>query len=895
MMKPTPSPPARCSVLLVALCLLAIVSSSTYSVAHEIKGLPGPTGVPHPKGNARAVDTDPTNKAEVEALTTHWYWHLSSAAGARGAQGLLEFLSSLRKDSETWASNGLYLNVVDLFWNILVSTKSRDLEGRSLISYRDANMEPFLQELQLGLGTSAQPKSFCVDYTLPDKSSSPRYVCTYALANQFYVLAGLDPDPDDLPQDLNRWTEFIQSWVKAKDVLENNDKETLKEFVDATAVIYETLISRRGNFSEIMRLWTEHTKSPWKDGNVYLYIMTSEGNTLFNALDRSLEGKSLQVTDKAGNDIWKLALEAVKGDGFYEYYWDDPSVDGDEVRDENGQPIEGMSPGNSFKIGYLTEVDAASLGLGTLYIGSGIYPKEGSESGCSISGSGPLRSGNGLLNLFLIVSVLLSVVSWKNYHSKARQDIAEEGKKESVFPDLKKESLAKTKIFSFVFFFALVTVLGSGYADAHQIEGLPTFSAFEHPEVGEKAINTDPRSETEVKNLAKHWLRHTMSALFAGTVEYAALRKSLRNDKDTWSHDSMHMIVSTTPLVGPMVVVENSKSADLNNKQIQRDFFHAMGEGIEPNEIALRITNANLTPFAIRMVNDPNYLMKLAPDGRIKEAVDQILDETIDCSSYSNPDDAEPRWVCFYNFIDLIIMTGLDPEIEASPEFIENIYTDLLQKRTTAADVSEKNDKETLKEFVDTVASLFTLALREAPHFSPLLRLLSSTISHEPWISDNIYLYIMDEKGNVVYNALDRSLEGKNLQVTDKAGNDIWELSREALKGDGFYEYYWDDPSVDGDEVRDENGQPIEGMSPGNSFKIGYLKQVNVENSVFPQWIIGSGIYLKEESESGCSISGSRATPKNVSLNLFLIASVLVTAVLWKSRSKILHRARRLN
>ena len=222
-------------------------------------------------------------------------------------------------------------------------------------------------------------------------------MCSY-VNNAFYAVAGLDIEPEHLPEiEESTYTGRLrEKGTTAQDVLENSDRKTLKEFVDAVASIYADLIETRGflGLAEIVKLQIEHQKisSPWRAGNIYLFIMTmpdQEGSVLFNALDRSLEGASLNVTDQEGNNIWQLIQETLRqevaGEGFFEYLWDNPDDPTDDVRGPDGLPIEGQTPGTSRKIGYVKTVDASTLGLGTLIVGSGIYPEEGGgDDGCSI-------------------------------------------------------------------------------------------------------------------------------------------------------------------------------------------------------------------------------------------------------------------------------------------------------------------------------------------------------------------------------------------------------------------------------------------------------------------------------------------------------------------------------
>lgn len=432
--------------------LLATVAGAGYSAAHVIPGSPD-FDFPHPEKDQRADSTDPMDEAGVKALAAHWGYHLVSAVGLRGAQDLVDFRRrALSEDRGIWTSDEMSMNLLDINWDVIYSfqpynekLQSYGIEGRSIRNYTDAKGKEILNDLlavrdlryegpfrdptrQL---TPDELRDYrfidyvdCVAYS-PTADES-RYMCSYFVNNAFYTVAGLDIEPEHLPEvEESTYAGLLrEKGTTAQDVLENSDRKTLKEFVDTVASIYADLIKTRGflGLAEIIKLQIEHQtiSSPWRAGNIYLFIMTmtdQEGSVLFNALDRSLEGASLNVTDQEGNNIWQLIQETlrqeVKGEGFFEYLWDNPDDPTDDVRGPDGLPIEGQAPGTSRKIGYVKTVDVSAVGLGTLIVGSGIYPEGGGDDGCSISGPGTAL-GSGLLNLFLIVSVLLSAVSWKN-------------------------------------------------------------------------------------------------------------------------------------------------------------------------------------------------------------------------------------------------------------------------------------------------------------------------------------------------------------------------------------------------------------------------------------------------------------------------------------------------
>lgn len=213
-----------------------------------------------------------------------------------------------------------------------------------------------------------------------------------------------------------------------------------------TSVLSACNILKASLYRPVMR----SEEGDWKSGSVYVFAMDDDidvQRVLFNGLDSQLEDKDLKLLDEGGRDVGKLIIDEVhmaeKGEGvFVEYCWDDPDYEGDEVRDENGNPIPGKAPGKSYKLSYVVDsLDYIGLppppDAPNYIFGSGIYPKEGEGnllSGCEFSRAGigeptdmveDAADGGGCaivrtgdtpqgtaLNLFLMASVLFLAVSF---------------------------------------------------------------------------------------------------------------------------------------------------------------------------------------------------------------------------------------------------------------------------------------------------------------------------------------------------------------------------------------------------------------------------------------------------------------------------------------------------
>lgn len=165
----------------------------------------------------------------------------------------------------------------------------------------------------------------------------------------------------------------------------------------------------------------------------------------------------------------------------------------------------------------------------------------------------------------------------------------------------------------------------------------------------------------------------------------------------------------------------------------------------------------------------------------------------------------------------------------------------------------------------------------------------------------SIYPFMLDPvEGVATINGLDFHLYGLSVSLTDpdpiqRDGANILEafinattngsgdLADLAEGNSGFVTYHWDHP-----ETPDDNNEGYleKNEVPGFSIKKSYIEVIDATPLEFaalgvpPSWrIVGSGIYLDDEDDEGCAIAATANTPQSTLLNLFLIASVLFSAV----------------
>ena len=131
------------------------------------------------------------------------------------------------------------------------------------------------------------------------------------------------------------------------------------------------------------------------------------------------------------------------------------------------------------------------------------------------------------------------------------------------------------------------------------------------------------------------------------------------------------------------------------------------------------------------------------------------------------------------------------------------------------------------------------------------------------WKSGSIYLFIMNDQGEMLYHGTEPSVEGTTLDARDADGRDVLEEITDEIEtpsNAGIVRYCWDDPTVMNDDNRDENGNRIAGEAPGDSWKTSYVVDPFEYLGINPPMgspgvIFGSGIYPKTGAPpSGCRI-----------------------------------------
>ena len=115
------------------------------------------------------------------------------------------------------------------------------------------------------------------------------------------------------------------------------------------------------------------------------------------------------------------------------------------------------------------------------------------------------------------------------------------------------------------------------------------------------------------------------------------------------------------------------------------------------------------------------------------------------------------------------------------------------------------------------------------------------------WKSGSIYLFIMDDDGNMLFHGADSDFEGQQVVAVDEGGRNVREeILREAETpmNAGIVKYCWDDPTTESDNIDDNDSETAPGDSLKTSYVVDPFVDLGAPGLAGSQGIIfGSGIY----------------------------------------------------
>ena len=243
-----------------------------------------------------------------------------------------QLIQAVRTEGGDYNVGNMYLIFLTTDGQVFIHGEDPNLDGVNVHGVLDDNGNPVVQQILAAGAAGGGFVEWCWDDPLDP--NDPRCKDSYALQH-FSPVAGVDlVVVGGYYQDLSGAGQPLPPIplpeVSAADVV---DRETLQQFVDGSVVWLRDLIGQVGferanEWKGVLREEGGHFKS----GPIYLFIFTPEGYVIFHGADAWREGRTaIDNTDLQGRPfVREVIATAQAGGGFVEYFWDDPTVQGDE-------------------------------------------------------------------------------------------------------------------------------------------------------------------------------------------------------------------------------------------------------------------------------------------------------------------------------------------------------------------------------------------------------------------------------------------------------------------------------------------------------------------------------------------------------------------------------------
>ena len=232
----------------------------------------------------------------------------------------------------------MYLILFATTGHVFIHGEDPNIDGKNTADVIDDNGTRIVQQI---LAAGAREGGDFVEWCWDDPNDLADTRCKDAYAIQYYSpVAGTDfVVVGGYYQDLSHAGTPLPNIplpeVSAADVV---DRETLRQFVHGSFNWLQELIAlvgfeRANEWKALLREDGGHFRS----GPIYLFMFTADGYVIFHGANAWREGRFAEDTeDINGTKFVELIIAAGRaGGGYVEYFWDDPTVEGDE---DTGSP-----------------------------------------------------------------------------------------------------------------------------------------------------------------------------------------------------------------------------------------------------------------------------------------------------------------------------------------------------------------------------------------------------------------------------------------------------------------------------------------------------------------------------------------------------------------------------
>ncbi len=267
-----------------------------------------------------------------ESLKGFVTWATAEFAAVTDINVGTRLLQDFRTEGSDWNVGNMYLILFTTDGHIFIHGEDPNLDGKYVAGVMDDDGTRVVEQLVTADAVEGKFVQWCWDD--PVDPTDVRCKDSFALRYTSLV-AGVDlVVVGGYYQDLTHFGEPLPEIplpeVTAADVV---DRETLKQFVEGSIVWLSELVAQVGftranQWKAVLR----EEGGPFKSGPIYLFVFTPEAYVIFHGADAWREGRTvLDNTDFQGRPFVRdIIAVAQSGGGFVEYFWDDPTVEGDE-------------------------------------------------------------------------------------------------------------------------------------------------------------------------------------------------------------------------------------------------------------------------------------------------------------------------------------------------------------------------------------------------------------------------------------------------------------------------------------------------------------------------------------------------------------------------------------
>ena len=273
-----------------------------------------------------------------ETLKGFVTWATSEFAAVTNLTEGSKLLEAFRVEGSDWNVGNMYLILFATTGHVFIHGEDPNIDGRLAADVVDDNGTKIVQEI---VAAGGRDGGDFVEWCWDDPNDLTDTRCKDAFALQYHsVLTGRDfVVVGGYYQDLSHAGTPLPNIplpeVSAADVV---DRETLRQFVHGSFEWLRELIAlvgfeRANEWKAVMREDGGHFRS----GAIYLFVFTADGYVIFHGANAWREGRFAEDTeDINGTRFVELIIAAARaGGGYVEYFWDDPTVQGDE---DTGSP-----------------------------------------------------------------------------------------------------------------------------------------------------------------------------------------------------------------------------------------------------------------------------------------------------------------------------------------------------------------------------------------------------------------------------------------------------------------------------------------------------------------------------------------------------------------------------